>query len=58
MTYSEAEEFIQTVLAPGDIMDVFQVMKKYRDKTLKEALEDYEFHQVINDIANHSAGDK
>ncbi len=43
MTHSEAEEFIRTVIGKGEIMDVSEVMKKYPDKTLREALEDFFF---------------
>ena len=43
MTHSEAEEFIDIVIGPGDVMDVREVMKKYPDKTLREALVDYFF---------------
>ncbi len=43
MTLSEAEEFIDIVIGPGDIMDGREVMKKYPDKTLREALEDFFF---------------
>lgn len=41
MTRSEAEVFILTVISSGEAMDLYAVMKKYRGKTLKEALEDY-----------------
>ena len=51
MTHSEAEEFIQAVIGPGDVMDVREVMKKYEGKTLKEALEDFEFNAVVDDIS-------
>ena len=43
MTHTEAEEFIKTVIGEGEVMDVNEVMKKYRDKSLREALEDYFF---------------
>ena len=43
MTVSEAVEFIRTVIGPGDVMDVREVLKKYRDKTLRQALEDFWF---------------
>lgn len=41
MTRSEAEVFIQTVISSGEVMDLYDVMKRYRGKTLKESLEDY-----------------
>ncbi len=47
MTRLEAEEFIQTVISPGDVMDVNEVRRKYRDRTLQEALEEYEFGMAI-----------
>lgn len=43
MTRSEAEEFIRTVIAPGEVPDLNEVMKKYRGMTLREALTDYYF---------------
>lgn len=46
MTHSEAEEFIRTVIGQGDSMDVREVMKRYPDKTLREALEDYYFEEA------------
>ena len=54
MTYSEAEEFIETVISPGEVMDVREVMEKYKGKTLKEALEDYYFRDSIDMIANYA----
>ena len=55
MSYEEAEEFIQEVISPGEVMDVFDVMKKYRGKTLKEALDDdYFFHSSIAEIMRGS----
>ena len=58
MTYSEAEEFIQTVISPGDSLDVREVMIKYRDKTLREALEDHYFEVApfgknLDEIVNY-----
>ncbi len=50
MTYSEAEEFIETVICPGEILDVLEIRKKYRYMTLREALEDYEFKMAIEAI--------
>ena len=43
MTHSEAEEFIRIVIGPGDVTDIREVMKKYSDLSLREALEDYFF---------------
>ncbi|MCR4885074.1 MAG: hypothetical protein K6A68_16020 [Clostridiales bacterium] len=54
MTYSEAEEFIEEVISPGEMMDVREVMQKYKGKTLKEALEDYHFKNAIDMIANYA----
>ena len=54
MTYSEAEEFIETVISPGEVMDVREVMEKYKGKALKEALEDYYFKDSIDMIANYA----
>lgn len=41
MTRSEAEVFILTVISSGEVMDLYTVMKRYQEKTLKDALEDY-----------------
>lgn len=40
MTKTEAEIFIMAVSGYGDCMSVTDVLKKYRDVTLQEALED------------------
>ncbi len=40
MTRTEAEIFIVAVSGYGDCMSVTDVFKKYRDVTLREALED------------------
>ena len=40
MTSTEAEIFIVAVSGYGDCMSVTDVLKKYRDVTLQEALED------------------
>ena len=39
--HSEAEEFVLTVISPGDSFDVNEIMKLYKGKSLREALEDY-----------------
>lgn len=41
MTSLEAEVFIRMVIGPGDEMDVGIVKGKYREVTLREALNDY-----------------
>ena len=43
MTLLEAEEFIVIVMGQGDVMDVREVMKKYPDMTLHQALLDFFF---------------
>ena len=57
MTHSEAEEFIRITIAPGEILDVRDILKKYKEKTLREALEDYFFEIApfgdIDDILKH-----
>lgn len=40
MTIMEAEIFIQALLGKDGCMDVGEVRRRYRDKTLAEALED------------------
>ena len=40
MTKTEAEIFIVAVSGYGDCMSVTDVLKKYRDVTLQEAMED------------------
>ncbi len=54
MTHSEAQEFIETVIAPGEVMDVREVMLKYKGKTLEEALADYSFKTAIEEISNYA----
>lgn len=54
MTHSETEEFIETVIRPGEMLDVREVMEKYKGKTLKEALEDYYFRDSIDLITNYA----
>lgn len=47
MTHHEAEEFIDAVILPWEVMAVDDIMRKYRGKTLREALEEYEFETAI-----------
>ena len=51
MTRSEAEEFIQTLLGSGGPEDLYQVMKKYEGKTLREAYVDFFFE--IDPFGDH-----
>ena len=51
MTYAEAEEFIETVISPGEVMDVLEIRNKYRYKTLQEALADYSFRMGVTDMS-------
>ena len=41
MTRAEAEIYIWNVIGPGDVMSVDDIRRRYRDRTLSEALEDY-----------------
>ena len=51
MTYAEAEEFIETVISPGEVMDVLEIRNKYRYKILQEALADYSFRMAVTDMS-------
>ena len=41
MTRSEAKAFILATIQLGESLDLYQVMRTYQGKTLREALEEY-----------------